>query len=284
MDHIVRCLAGGGLIRGFAASTTETVEEARMRHNTSPAVTAALGRLLTAAAMMGSMMKSEGDVLTLRIKGDGPVGSLTAIADSKGCVKGCAAVPDAYAPPRDDGKLPVREVIGAGTLSVTRELALKAPFTGTCELVSGEIAEDLAYYFTVSEQTPSAVGLGVLMNKNNTVRRAGGFIVQLMPGCGDDTAEKLDERVRAISSVTSMLDEGLEPKDILNRLFDGMEPEFFEPAEVRFHCGCSREKMLATIRSLDREEIGQWIAEGKPVEAVCDYCGNIYEFDPEELK
>ncbi|MBR6812042.1 MAG: Hsp33 family molecular chaperone HslO [Oscillospiraceae bacterium] len=284
MDHIVRCLAGGGLIRGFAASTRLTVEDARRRHNTAPAVTAALGRLLTAASMMGSMMKSEGDVITLRITGDGPVGHITAISDHLGRVRGYAAEPLADAPPREDRKLPVKEIIGNGTISVTRELALSTPFTGTCELMTGEVAEDLAYYFTMSEQTPSAVGLGVLMNKNNTVKRAGGFIIQLMPGANEDTVALLDERISSISSVTAMLDEGLGPKEILERIFEGLDCEFYEPTPIQFYCPCSREKLLNIIRGLDRAEINTWIEEGRPIEAVCDYCGTSYEFECEELK
>ncbi len=224
-DHIIRGTAAGGQIRAFAASTRDLVEQARQNHNTSPVATAALGRLLTAGAMMGSMMKNEDDLLTLKIQGDGPIGGLTVTADNKGAVKGYVNNPMVVLPCNDKGKLDVGGALGVGVLSVVQDIGLKEPYVGQTILVTGEIAEDLTYYYATSEQTPSSVALGVLMNRDNTVRQAGGFIIQLMPGAEESVIASLEARLGEISSVTSLLDEGLTPEDILNRILGDMEPE-----------------------------------------------------------
>ena len=226
-DYIVRATAGDGQIRAFAATTGNLVEEARKRHDTSPVATAALGRLLTAGAMMGGMMKNETDVLTLQIKGDGPLGGITVTADAKGDVKGYVDHPEAMMPPKN-GKLDVGGAVGIGLLNVIKDMGLKEPYVGQTILQTSEIAEDLTYYFATSEQVPSSVGLGVLMNKDNTVHCAGGFIVQVMPFISDEVLDKLEENIKKISSVTSMLDNGHTPEQMLEQVLDGLNVEFIQ--------------------------------------------------------
>ena len=223
-DYLVRAIAANGQVRAFAAYTKNTVEAARQAHNTSPVVTAGLGRLLTAGAMMGSMMKGDRDVLTIKAEGSGPVGHYLVTADSKGNVKGYAANPNVILPANAAGKLDVGGSLGVGLLTVIKDLGLKEPYTGTCELVSGEIAEDLTYYFASSEQTPSSVGLGVLMTKDNTVNVAGGFIIQLMPDATEETISIVEEKISTIKSVTSMLENGLDPEGIINLILGGLDP------------------------------------------------------------
>lgn len=282
-DYICKAIAENGRIRAYAATTRLLVETARRRHNTSPTVTAALGRLLTASAMMGSMLKNEEERLTLKVAGDGPVQGLVAVANSSAEVKGYALVPDVLLPPSPAGKLDVGRAVGAGTLSVTRDPGTGEPFTGTCELVSGEIAEDLTYYYAASEQTPSSVALGVLMNKTNTVRRAGGFILQLMPGVEEETIARLEERLGAIRSITALLEAGMTPEDILAHILGDMGLEILERVPASYRCDCSRERTLTTLAGLGRESL-DWVAEGKPTEVVCQFCGTIYRFDAEEME
>ncbi len=282
-DYIVKAIAAEGRIRAYAASTRLLVETARRRHNTSPTVTAALGRLLTAAAMMGSMMKSDGDRLTLKINGDGPVQGLVAVANARAEVKGYALVPDVLLPPSPAGKLDVGRAVGAGTLSVTRSIGVGEPFTGTCALVSGEIAEDLTYYYAASEQTPSSVALGVLMNQNNTVRQAGGFIIQLMPDVTEEVIARLEERLGAIHSITSMLESGMTPEDILTHVLGDMGLEILEQVPAAYRCECSRERTLATLAGLGHKSL-DWVAEGLPTEVVCEFCGMIYQYSADELR
>lgn len=235
-DYLVRAIAANGQVRAFAAYTKNTVEAARQAHNTSPVVTAGLGRLLTAGAMMGSMMKGDRDVLTIKAEGSGPVGHYLVTADSKGNVKGYAANPNVILPANAAGKLDVGGSLGVGLLTVIKDLGLKEPYTGTCELVSGEIAEDLTYYFASSEQTPSSVGLGVLMTKDNTVNVAGGFIIQLMPDATEETISIVEEKISTIKSVTSMLENGLDPEGIINLILGGLDPEILDKMPVRFYC------------------------------------------------
>ena len=282
-DYIAIATAANHRIRAYAATTRLTVEQARRRHDTSPVISAALGRLLTAAGMMGALLKSETESVTLRISGDGPAGMLVAVADAAGNVKGYAGENGVDLPPSPQGKLDVGRAIGSGTLSVTRDAGTGEPFTGTIELLSGEIAEDLTYYFAVSEQTPSSVGLGVLMNRDNTVRRAGGFLVQLMPDAGEEIVEKLEARLRSIDPVTAMLDRGMSPEDILTCIFDGMGLEFMGTRPVRFHCGCSREKTLRIIAGLDPKALDEWVGKGLETEVVCEYCGERYTFSAREV-
>ena len=280
---MIRAIACDGKIRAFAATTRDMVEEMRSRHNTTPVISAALGRLMTAGAMMGSMMKGEEDRLTLKVEGDGPVKALTVVADSHGNVKGFPNNPQVMLPANKKGKLDVAGAVGIGVLTVTKDIGMKEPFVGTSMLVTSEIAEDLTYYFAVSEQTPSAVALGVLMNKENTVRQAGGFILQLMPGVDDETISTLEKRISTIDSITSMLDKGMTPEQILRYVLDGMGLEILDHMPVRFHCDCNHEKIERAILSLGREDLESLIVDGEPVEAHCDYCNTYYTFEAEEL-
>lgn len=283
-DYMIRGTAANDEVRFFAAITPDTVEFARSAHNLSPIASAALGRLLTAGAMMGAMMKSEEDLLTLKIDCDGPIGGLTVTADSMGHVKGLVKNPDVDLPSKNPGKLNVGDALDLGVLSVIRDTGLKDPYVGQTILQTGEIAEDLTYYFAVSEQTPSSVGLGVLMNKDNTVRTAGGFIVQMMPGASDETITALEKRLSEISSVTALLSEGKMPEDIAALLFGDMGYEIMEKMPVAFTCSCSREHTADMIRSLPDADIRGMIEEGKEVEAVCHFCGKKYRFSVDDLK
>ena len=283
-DYMVRAIAADGTIRAFAAYTRNTVEKARSLHNTSPVVTAALGRLLTAGAMMGSMMKGDRDVLTIKAEGSGPVGHYLVTADSKGNVKGYAANPNVILPANAAGKLDVGGSLGVGLLTVIKDLGLKEPYTGTCELVSGEIAEDLTYYFASSEQTPSSVGLGVLMTKDNTVNVAGGFIIQLMPDATEETISIVEEKISTIKSVTSMLENGLDPEGIINLILGGLDPEILDKMPVRFYCNCSKERVSKALIAIGRKELDNIIEENEPIEVKCHFCNKAYNFTVDELK
>lgn len=283
-DYIVRATAGGAQIRAFACTTREIVETARQAHNTSPVVTAALGRLLSAGAMMGSMLKGDKDILTLQIKGDGPAKGITVTADSKARVKGYAIVPDVILPANSIGKLDVSGAIGPGYLSVIKDLGLKEPYVGQTALQTGEIAEDLTYYFAVSEQVPSCVGLGVLMDKDNTVKQAGGFIVQLMPFAEEETIAKLEENIQKISSVTTMLDSGKTPEEMLEILLEGLEPEVVDTMPTSFYCNCTEERVGKALISIGKKELQEMIDEGKEIEVNCHFCNKNYVFTVEDLK
>lgn len=283
-DHIIKATAANAQIRAFAITSKEIVETARKAHNTSPVMTAALGRLLSAAAMMGSMMKGDKDILTLQIKGDGPAGGLTVTADSHGNVKGYANNPDVILPANELGKLDVGGAIGNGFLGVIKDLGLKEPYVGQTVLQTGEIAEDLTYYFVVSEQTPSSVGLGVLMEKNNTVKQAGGFIVQLMPFAEEEVIDKLEENLMKIKPVTTMLDEGMTPTQILETVLDGLDLQVTEECDCRFFCNCDKSRVEKALISIGKEELQSMIDEGKTIEVNCHFCNRNYEFTVEELK
>ena len=283
-DYIIRAIAANDQIRAFAAVTTETVEEARKDHNTSPVATAALGRLLTAGAMMGTRMKGDKDILTLQIKAGGPLEGITVTADSKGRVKGYVGNPNVCIPANSKGKLDVAGAVGVGFMNVIKDMGLKEPYVGQVALQTSEIAEDLTYYFATSEQVPSAVGLGVLMNKDNTVRQAGGFIVQLMPFAEESTIAKLEENVQKITSVTSLLEEGHTPESLLEKVLDGFDMEINEKIPTEFYCNCSRDRVEKALISIGRKELNEMIQEGKPIEMNCHFCNHNYEFTVEELK
>ena len=284
MDYIVRAMAAGGQIRAFAAITRETVETARKNHNTSPVATAALGRLLTGGAMMGVMMKGDKDLLTLRIQGDGPIQGITVTSDAYGNVKGYVGNPNVLIPANARGKLDVSGAVGHGFLQVIMDMGLKEPYNGQVMLQTGEIAEDLTYYFATSQQAPSAVGLGVLMEHDNTVRRAGGFIVQLMPFAEEETVARLERQVGEISSVTTLLDQGHTPETLLEILLEGMKPEISEKTETRFYCNCSKEKVSRALISVGRKDLREMIEDGREVEMNCHFCNTNYVFSVEELK
>lgn len=283
-DYIIRATAANDQIRAFAAVTTEMVETAREHHNTSPVATAALGRLLTAGAMMGSMMKGEKDVLTLQIKAGGPLQGITVTADSQGNVKGYVGNPDVCIPANSKGKLDVAGAVGPGFLTVIKDMGLKEPYSGQVMLQTCEIAEDLTYYFATSEQVPSAVGLGVLMNKNNTVRQAGGFIVQLMPFAEEEVISRLEQNVQKINSVTNLLEEGHTPESLLEKVLEGFDVQINEKMDTRFCCNCSKERVAKALISIGRKELNEMIQEGKPIEMNCHFCNTNYTFTVEELK
>ena len=283
-DYIIRATAANDQIRAFAAVTTEMVETAREHHNTSPVATAALGRLLTAGAMMGSMMKGEKDVLTLQIKAGGPLQGITVTADSQGNVKGYVGNPDVCIPANSKGKLDVSGAVGPGFLTVIKDMGLKEPYSGQVMLQTCEIAEDLTYYFATSEQVPSAVGLGVLMNKNNTVRQAGGFIVQLMPFAEEEVISRLEQNVQKINSVTNLLEEGHTPESLLEKVLEGFDVQINEKMDTRFRCNCSKERVAKALISIGRKELNEMIQEGKPIEMNCHFCNTNYNFTVEELK
>lgn len=282
-DYIVRATAANAEIRAFAATTKEMVEYSRSIHETSPIVTAALGRLLTAGAMMGSMMKGDRDLLTLQIVGDGPVGELLVTANAKAEVKGYAKVPDVMLPPNYFGKLDVGGAVGRGFLRVIKDLGMKEPYSGQTELVSGEIAEDLTYYFATSEQVPSSVGLGVLMNKDNTVAQAGGFIIQVMPFASEETLDKLEERLKNMKSVTTLLSEGNTPEEILKQILGEMDIEYMTTLPTGYHCDCSRDRVERALISLGAEELEDMIRDGQDIETNCQFCNRHYVFTPEDL-
>ncbi len=283
-DYIVRATAANHQIRAFAATTKEMVEHARSVHNTSPVATAALGRLLTAGSIMGSMMKGDKDILTLQIKCSGPIGGLTVTADSKANVKGYVYNPDVMLPPSELGKLDVGKALDLGVLSVIKDMGLKEPYTGQTHLVSGEIAEDLTYYFATSEQVPSTVALGVLMNKDNTVKQAGGFIIQLMPFTDEEVIEKLEKKIGEIDSITSLLDAGNTPEMILEYVLGDLGLKILDTISTQYDCNCSKKRVEKAIISIGRKEIQEMINEGKPIEVNCHFCNTHYSFNVEELK
>ncbi len=283
-DYIVRATAANAQIRAFACTTKEMVETARAAHNTSPVMTAALGRLLTAGAMMGTMLKGEKDLLTLQIRGDGPAKGLTVTADALGTVKGYPIVPDVILPANAVGKLDVAGALGYGNLSVIRDLGLKEPYVGQVALQTGEIAEDLTYYFATSEQVPSCVGLGVLMERDNTVKQAGGFIIQLMPFTEDAVIDKLEQNLSKVASVTSMLEQGMNPEDILNALLDGFEVEITQTRETSFSCNCSKSRIEKALISIGKQDLKEMIDDGETIEVKCHFCNKAYNFSVEELK
>ncbi len=283
-DYIVRATAANSQIRAFAITSRELVEEARTRHNTSPVMTAALGRLLSGGAMMGAMMKGEKDLLTLQIKCGGPAKGLTVTADAKGRVKGYVEVPDVMLPPNSQGKLDVGGALNLGILNVIKDMGMKEPYVGQVALQTGEIAEDLTYYFATSEQIPSAVGLGVLMNKDNTVKQAGGFIIQLLPFTSEEIIGKLEEKIKTIDSVTEMLEKGYTPERILEEILGDLGLEITDTMPAEFSCNCSKERITKALISIGKKDLQEMIDDGKPIEVNCHFCNTNYTFEVDELK
>lgn len=282
-DYIVRAIAANGQIRAFAATTKNLVEEAKNRHNTSPIATVALGRLLTGGAMMGTMMKNDADIVTIQIKSDGPIGAMTVTADAKGRVKGFVKNPQVMLPLKN-GKLDVAGALGIGVLSVIKDIGLKEPYVGDTILVTSEIADDLTYYFATSEQVPSSVGLGVLMNKDNTVEQAGGFIIQLLPGASEETVNLLEKRIAEVKSVTDLLEKGMMPEQILEFILKDMDLNILDKINTQFYCNCSKDKVSKAVMSTGAEEIQQMIDDNEPIEVNCHFCNSHYTFSLEELK
>ena len=282
-DYILRAIAANGQIRAFAATTKDTVEKARQLHNTSPIATVALGRLLTGGAMMGVTMKSDADILTVQIKGNGPIGAMTVTADPKGNVKGFVGNPEVMLPLKD-GKLDIAGAVGIGVLSVIKDIGLKEPYVGDTILITSEIADDLTYYYATSEQVPSSVGLGVLMTKENTVEQAGGFIIQLMPDATEEVIDKLEKRIKEVKSVTEMLENGMTPEKILEHILGDMELEILDTVQTQFHCNCSKERVSKAVMSIGAKDLKEMVDDNKPIEVNCHFCNSHYTFSPEELE
>lgn len=283
-DYIVRAIAGGGAIRAYSATTKELVQHARQIHHTSPVCTAALGRMLTAAAMMGSMLKGEKDLVTLQIRSLGPIKGIVVSGDAKARVKGYIFNSNVEVPVKYPGKLDVGGAVGEGYLSVTKDIGLKKPYSGRIQLVSGEIAEDLTYYFVQSEQTPSAVGLGVLVDVDTSVKCAGGFIVQLMPEASEEMISKLEEKLNTFPYVTDFLEQGKTPEDILTELLGDMDLKILDTVPAEFYCNCDKPRVEKALISIGKEELEKIIAEDKKANLHCHFCAKEYDFTEEELK
>ena len=282
-DYIVTGMSANNEVRAFAITSKELVEQARQHHNSSPVATAALGRLLSAGAMMGSMMKNEKDTLTLQIKAGGPLEGMTVISNSKATVKGYVGNPQVMLPAKN-GKLDVGGAVGIGFMNVIKDMGLKEPYLGQAVLQTGEIAEDLTFYYATSEQIPSSVGLGVLMEKNNTVKQAGGFIIQLLPFASEETISQLEENLKSLDTVTNMLEKGMTPEEILQEVLKGLDVEFTDRLDTKFQCDCSRAKVRNAVMTVGTEELEKMIVDGEEIEARCDFCSTGYMFDVEELK
>lgn len=283
-DYLVRGIAFDGQVRAFATNTTETVGEAQRRHNTWPVVSAALGRSMTASVMMGAMLKGD-DKITVKIEGNGPIGPMVIDADAKGDVRGFVTNPHVHFELNAQGKLDVRAGVGSeGALTVVKDLGLRDMFSGQTPIVSGEIAEDFTYYFATSEQVPSSVGLGVLVNPDNTILAAGGFIIQLMPGCDEETIEAIEKRLSSIEPVSKMIEKGYTPEQILDTVLGEGNVQILSTMPVQFQCQCSKERFGAAIIGLGVGEIQEMIEEDGQAEAQCHFCLETYHFDKNELE
>ncbi len=284
-DQLIRAISQDGLIKVSAVSTRDLTERARQIHKTLPVATAALGRLLAGASMMGNALKEEAASLTLQIKGGGPLGTLLAVSDHEGNVRGTVENPAVDIPLREDGKLDVGEAVGnQGTLTVIRDLRMKEPYVGSVGLLWGEIAEDIALYFVESEQIPTACGLGVLVDRDQSVLSAGGYLVQLLPGAGEETAERLEASLRAAGPVTELLKAAPDPEALLRAALPGLALEVLEKRPIAYRCDCSRERMERALISLGREELRSMIDEQGGAELSCRFCGNVQAFSKEELE
>ncbi|MEE0058273.1 MAG: Hsp33 family molecular chaperone HslO [[Bacteroides] pectinophilus] len=283
-DYIVRATAANHQIRAFAISSTNTIEEARQRHNTSPIATVALGRLMSAGAMMGAMMKGDDDIITIQIKGDGPIGGLTVTADAKANVKGYVNHPEVMLPLNSAGQLDVEKALGIGVLSVIKDIGLKEPYVGDTILVTSDVTQDITYYFATSEQVPTSVGLNVIMSKDNTVKSAGGFIIQLLPDASEEIISALEKKIKEVKNVTTMLEHGYTPEQMLEELLGEFGLDILDKIPTQFYCNCSKERMSRALISIGRKELSSLIEEGRTIEVNCHFCGSHYNFDVEELK
>ncbi len=282
-DFILRATAADGAIRAFACNSTETVETARKIHDTTPVATAALGRLMAAGAMMGAMLKGENDKLTLQIKGDGPLQGILVTANGNVDVKGYVFDPTADVPDKYPGKLDVAGAVGNGSLRIIKDIGLKEPYTGTIELISGEIAEDLTYYFAKSEQIPSAVGLGVLVDTDRTVRQAGGFIIQLMPDAPDEVIDKLEDSINHVPYITDLMDMGKTTEEILEMILGSLDLKITDKIPLNYKCDCSRERVEQALISIGKKDLAKIAMEDKKAEIKCHFCNKVYNFDENDL-
>ena len=283
-DYIVRASLANDSVRAFAISSTHLVAEARERHRTLPVVTAALGRLLSAGAIMGCMMKGDKDIVTVSLKGDGPAGYITVTADSHGHVKGFPGNPNVDIPRKYAGKLDVGAAVGRGLLTVSYDLGLKEPYSGQVEIQTGEVAEDLAYYFTASEQLPSAVGLGVMVDTDSSVKHAGGFIVQLLPDAPEDVIELLEKKLANLEPVTTMMEQGMTPEEMLLHIFEGVDIEFTERHDVKFYCDCSKEKVKRALAAISDKDLQDIVNDDEDIEIKCFFCNTAYKFSIADIK
>ena len=283
-DYLVRGMTMDGFVKVVAIRTTQTVREAARIHDTTPNATAAFGRALTAASMMGNMQKVENGSMTLQIKGGGPIGTIVCVSDATGNVRGTVYEPHVPLVEKFPGKLDVGATVGInGTLTVIRDLQMKEPYVGSVELVSGEIGDDVTAYFAQSEQTPTACALGVLVDTDKTVKVAGGYLIQLLPGAPDETIDKVEAGIKRAGAVTTMLDQGLTPEDILGQVLGDLGVVFMETTEITYKCYCTQERVEAALISLGREELAQIRDEGKTFPVECQFCDHIYEFTPSKI-
>lgn len=284
-DYLVRGMTMNGLVKVMAIRSTHLVGRAAQIHKTAPNATAALGRALTAGAMMGNMQKVENGSMTLQIRGGGPIGTITVVSDSQGNVRGCVTEPRVPLVEKYPGKLDVGATVGkAGTLTVIRDLQMKEPYIGSTELVSGEIGDDVTAYFAQSEQTPTACALGVLVDRDCSVKAAGGYLLQLLPGAPDETIDALERGIQRAGAVTPMLEAGLSPEDILGQVCGELGVVFLETQEIGYKCYCSRERVERALISLGRRELTEIAQEGKPFPVECQFCDEVYEFTPEDIR
>lgn len=281
-DYVVKATAGNGQIRVFAATTRGIVETAHTLHQTSPVVTQALGRLLTAGSLMGSMMKNADEVMTLKIAGDGPLSGLLVTADAKGNVKGYPYVSDLN--DSAESPLSVSQAIGKGAINIMKDIGLKEPYVGYAPLVSGEIAEDLTYYYAQSEQIPTSISLGVLLNEDGSVRQAGGFIIQLMPDTDDETIDALETALANTPSMTKLLDAGKSPEAIIEALFKNIGLKISQTEKIRFFCDCSRDRVMKALSAIGKADLTELIADQEDVEVNCDFCREKYHFSANDLQ
>ena len=284
-DYLVRGMSMDGFVKVVAICSTETVRRAAQIHGTTPNATAAFGRALTAASMMGNMQKVDNGSMTLQIRGGGPIGTITCVSDAQGNVRGCMTEPHVPLVEKYAGKLDVGATVGTdGTLTVIRDLQMKEPYIGSTELVSGEIGDDVTAYFAQSEQTPTACALGVLIDRNCSVKVAGGYLLQLLPGAPDETIDVLEAGIKRAGAVTPMLEAGMTPEDILGQVCGSLGVVFLETAEISYQCYCSRERVEAALISLGRAELKEIRDEGKTFPVECQFCDEIYRFTPDDIQ
>ena len=283
-DYLVRGMTMDGFVKVVAIRSTEMVRRGAQIHNTTPNATAAFGRVLTAASMMGNMQKVDNGSMTLQIRGDGPIGTIVCVSDPTGNVRGYVYNPNIPLIEKHPGKLDIGATVGNGTLTVIRDLQMKEPYVGSIELISGEIGDDVTAYFVQSEQIPTACALGVLVDADLSVKVAGGYLLQLLPGAPDDVIDRLEEGIRRAGAVTPMLEQGMTPEDILGAVCGDLGVVFMETTEVAYKCYCSRERVTSALISLGKKELAQIAQEGKPFPVECQFCDEVYTFTPEDIE
>ena len=283
-DYLVRGMTLDGLVKVVAIRSTELVRRGAQLQKTTPNATAAFGRALTAASMMGNMQKVENGSMTLQIKGDGPIGGMVCVSDPVGNVRGYVYNPNVPLAEKHPGKLDVGATVGAGTLTVIRDLQMKEPYVGSIQLISGEIGDDVTAYFVQSEQIPTACALGVLVDRDTSVKVAGGYLIQLLPGATEETITAVEKGIQRAGAVTAMLEQGMTPEDILGQVLGDLGVVFMETTEVAYKCYCSRERVTAALISLGKKELTEILEEGNPFPVECQFCDEIYTFTPEDIE